>query len=787
MNNITEFEIKLKGINRESFLKIFNFAKTTYKVDNYEMDLNIIENKSKISSIRRRTFYNDKATKINKEPIIIKKNNINKKYINNVYDVDLVLSHSTEEPIEKYTFGSDFLIRLKRRLSFKLNEDYRLDLTVIKNETNITSLDVILHKFFKGFNQTNFMEHELFIDNYEIEIEFTGSRHMELRILEDELPDILNMLNIFKNPINEIYGLMTDNHKKYNIQLRDIMNSAKQLNKFTYYKYIYPANGYILLEKTDGLRVICALLDSTMYILFAQSNKNYYNKLSKTIFDKYNFIMDGEYIDGKIMIFDIMYINNKKVWKENYINRLKYFEDAKKITDSLDKKIFNIEYKKFYIINNNFKQLIETIYLEEKGQKKIDGLIIAEPDKNYFNTTNYKWKPFEHNTIDFYAKLIKNENSECIYYLYSYVTYEIFNKLKIPKTDILKVEGYPNIINILFSPSIDPKAYIFKYKDNSLNGKVIELGKNRKNLNWTFHKIREDKEFGNNFQTAEMTYYNFYSPFDIEMLYTFDEDPYFINKNEKHDNFAKVRHFNTMIKYELYKMFKDSDFVLDLAAGRGADLNKYYENNIKHVLMVEIDPTAIYTILERKYSNLKNKFQKHDKNTQIYILKEDLTTNYLDTYDKIVKLVNKKTFNHICSHFAIHYFIYTKELMLNFINFLNLSLEKNGIFICTLFDGNKVANFLQNRNNNEWKTDKYYIKLLNNKKEIELILPFSNNELYKEYIINIDEFISEMKNNNFKLIEKKNFLGYNNSEQKELDEDDKIFIDLYCALIFTKK
>ena len=50
-----------------------------------------------------------------------------------------------------------------------------------------------------------------------------------------------------------------------------------------------------------------------------------------------------------------------------------------------------------------------------------------------------------------------------------------------------------------------------------------------------------------------MTYYNFYSPFDIEMLYTFDEDPYFINKNEQHDNFSKIRHFNTIIKYELYK------------------------------------------------------------------------------------------------------------------------------------------------------------------------------------------------------------------------------------------
>jgi len=786
-NMATEFEIKLKNINREEFLRILEYARKNYKVDNYEMNLNIIETKSKFSSVRRITFYNDKANKLNKEPIIIKKNNINKRYINNVFDYDVVLSHSTEEPIDKYTFGNNIIIRLKKRVSFKLNEDYRLDLTVVKNETNITSLDVILHKFFKGFNEKNIEEHELFIDAYEIEIEYIGERHMEIRILEDEVKEILEKINIFKNPINEIYALLTDNEKRYNIELRHILNSPKQLNKFTYYKDVYPANGYILLDKTDGLRVVCALLNNCLYMLFSQSKKNFYHKLPSNKFNDYNFILDGEYIDNKIMVFDIMYINNKKISKENYITRLKHFEEAKKIIELIDKKIIDIEFKKYYIINNNFKTLIEMIYLENRNEKKIDGLIIAEPDKNYFNTTNYKWKPFEHNTIDFYAKLVGTENHQCIYHLYSYLTFDIIDKLKLPKTDLLKIEGNPNIMNVLFSPSIDPKAYIFKYKNNSLNGKVIELGKDRKNLNWVFHKIREDKEFGNHFQTAEITYYNFYSPFDIEMLYTFDEDPYFINQNEQHDNFAQVRHFNTAIKYELYKLFKNSDFVLDLAAGRGADLNKYFENHIKNVLMVEVDPTAIYTILERKYSNLKNKYKQHF-NTNIFILKEDLTNNYIDIYDKIVKVINIKTFKHICSHFAIHYFIYTKELMSNFINLLNLNLEKNGMFICTLFDGNKVRHYLENKTkNNEWKTDKYYIRLLNNKKEIELLLPFSNNQLYKEYIINIDEFVAEMKNNNIKLIEKKNFLEYKNISQQNLDDDDKIFIDFYCALIFTKK
>jgi len=789
---VAEFEIKLKNINRSTFLKILNYAKEHYKIDNFEMDLNIIENKSHISSIRRRTFYNNKAVKINKMPIIINKNSIKKKHINNIYDVDLTLSHSTEIPIEKYVFGNNLLIRLKKRLSFKLNNDYRLDLTVIKNESSINNLDVIIHKFFKDFNESNFSNNDLFIDAYEIEIEFIGNRHMEIQILENETKHLMEAINIYQNPINEIYALMTDNHKRYNIELRNILNSAKQLNKFVYYKEVYPANGYVLLEKTDGLRTVCAILNNVLYLLFTQSDKNFYYKLSNKIFDNLNFILDCEFIEGKIMVFDIMYVNNKKVWKENYVTRLSFTNEVKDIIKLINKKILNIEFKKYNIINNNFRQLIETYYLENKGDKKIDGLIIAEADKNYFDTTNYKWKPFEHNTIDFYAKLVSSTSQKegCIYNLYSYITYDKLEKLCVNKSDLQRIEHHPNLTNILFSPSIDPKAYIFKYKDNSLNGKVIELGKDKKTFEWVFHKIRDDKIFGNNFQTAEMTYYNFYSPFELEMLYTIDEDPYFINQNEKHDNFSHIRTFNSAIKYELYKMFNKSEFILDLAAGRGADLNKYFQNNIQNVLMVEVDETAIYTILERKYSSIKQKSnykQAQIHNTKIYILKEDLTNNYVEIYDKIINIVNKKTFNHICSHFAMHYFIYNNELMTNFINLLNLTLDKNGIFICTLVDGEKLKKYLLKLPNYEWKNDKYYIKLLANKKEIELILPFSNNELYKEYIINIDDFILQMKNNNFKLIEKKNFLEYTNISQQNLDDNDKTFVDFYCSVIFTKK
>ena len=785
-----EFEIKFKNVKKQQFLHILKYAYDEYKIDNYEMDLNIIENKNNTSSIRRRTYYNDKAVKINKDPIIIKKNNINKKFINNTYDYDLSLSQSIEEPIEKYNFGANILIRLKKRLSFKINDNFRLDMSVVKNEQNITNLDVIINKFYKGYNEKNFSNNELFIDNYEIEIEYIGQEIIELKYLEDHLDEVMNLLQIFKNPINEIYSIITDNHKKYNIKFRDIINEAKQLNKFTYYKNIFPASGYILLEKTDGLRTICALLNNTLYLLFTVSEKNLYKKLPSNIFSKYNFIVDAEFIDGKVYVFDILYINNKPIFRDNYVTRLTYINEFKNIIDkikSYNKNILDINIKKYNIINNNFKQLIETYYLEAKAEKKnVDGLIIAEPNKNYFETVNWKWKSFNDNTIDFYAKLITKENNLCIYHLYSYINYDMFNKLKTSKSDFIPINNHPNIIHVLFTPSIDPKAYIFKYKDNSLNNKVIEVGKKRDNMEWTLHKIRDDKEFGNHLQTAEMTYYNFYSPFDLEMLYTFDDKNYFINENitNKVDNFKSLRLYNTKVKYNLFSMFKDSDFVLDLAAGRGADLNKYNANNIKNVLMVEPDEAAIYDILDRKYSLLKDKYKKNT-NTKIYLLKENLTNNYLDTYDKINKLVSLKSFNHICSHFAIHYFIYNNELMLNFINLLNLTLSKHGIFICTLFDGNKLKNFLSNYNNYEWKNDKYYIRLLKNKTEIELLLPFSNNELYKEHLVNIDDFILEMKNNQIKLIEKKSFIDYN-FDNIILDDYDKTFIGFYTSLIFTK-
>jgi hypothetical protein len=792
MNIEDEIEIKIQNVTKEQFINLYDIMKEKYKVFSFEKTLNMIESKTSISSVRRTTYYDNNAVKINKEPIIIKKNIVNKRFINNVYDNNISITHSKEIPINNYNFDENCLIRLRERISFELNQEWRLDMTVIKIETSLDNLDLIINKFFKGYNEKNFIKKENFIDKYEIELEYINSKvNKTIFDIERNISNIMNLIGWQKNPISEIYSIITEdkiNRNKSNLKLKDLCNQAKTLDKYTYFKNIYTANGYILLEKTDGERCFCCLLHNVLYLIFNNTNKNLYTKIeNENINESNNFIFDCEEVDGSIYIFDILYLNKQKIFNEPYLSRLvNYTEEAKKIIKllNIDKKI-SIEFKKYNIINNNFKTLIETYYLEKKDSNKIDGLMICSSDKNYFETDNWKWKSFEHNTIDFYCKLEKREGDRYLYNLYSYINFDLLNKLKIPPTEFLKIDGKPNIVNILFSPSIDEKAYIFYYNSKELDKKVIEIGKNKK-LEWVLKGIREDKEFGNHFQTAEKIYTSYISPFDIELLYEKDinEKNYFAD-DSKHDDTKEMRIYNTKVKYELYKLFNNTNFLIDFASGRATDLIKYNTSSINNVFMIEVDQAAIYEIVERKYNLFNDRNRKINIKTKIYILNEDLKNDYLDIYDKITKKVGNITFDNSICNFALHYFAYTDKLMDNFISLLNNCIGKKSYFICTLFNGEKVKEFLLKLPNHEFKSKKYYIRLLLGEKEIELTLPFTGEELYKENLINLENFILRMKKNKFKLIEEKSFIDYDIDKSK-LEKDDLQYISLYSSLIFIK-
>ena len=199
-------------------------------------------------------------------------------------------------------------------------------------------------------------------------------------------------------------------------------------------------------------------------------------------------------------------------------------------------------------------------------------------------------------------------------------------------------------------------------------------------------------------------------------------------------------------------------------------------------------------IVDRKRNTILSKHT--EKVSQLYTIQLDLKTNYLDIFDIVYNKTNIKKVETVIINHALHYFAYTDSLLENIINYINMVIESNGKIIITIMNGRKVFDLLK-KNNNEWKIspNKYFIEFTNREKninefnryiDINLKLPFSNNEIYTEKLMDINHIIKNFKRNKFLLIEHKNFLDFK-INNITLEEDDEKWVGLYDLLILQKK
>ena len=79
------------------------------------------------------------------------------------------------------------------------------------------------------------------------------------------------------------------------------------------------------------------------------------------------------------------------------------------------------------------------------------------------------------------------------------------------------------------------------------------------------------------------------------------------NNNEKiyfqeHDNHLQKasRNYNSFVKSELFKKFKNTQWVMDLASGKGQDLFRYSTSKMKNVIFLEIDKMALGELAKTK-------------------------------------------------------------------------------------------------------------------------------------------------------------------------------------------
>lgn len=465
---------------------------------------------------------------------------------------------------------------------------------------------------------------------------------------------------------------------------------------------------------------------------------------------------------------------------------------------------------------------------------EVDGLIFTPKNEHYRDMKSWKWKPLDVMSIDFLVKAVPsnligvkpyiNKPGHTMMFLFSGISKLLYEKLR-----LTPISGYNNLFPhqnmykyfpIQFSPSDDTFAYIYYHPDDSKLSKEDVLNNvcefRRVDLKsdspkWDMMRIRTDRKmeldrgnyFGNDFYVAEYTWQNYQNPLKFEDLVIssaeFMDRGYF--QEEKSDIYRPVTAFNSFVKSKLVSKFAKSDWLVDLAAGRGQDMFRVSDANINNALFLDNDSQALSELISRKHD-----FERGIKklNTRIYTKLVDLTEDNKTTIKSLTQIgIPVGYIDVIMCNFAIHYLIGTPKNTRNIIHLVSTLLKPGGQFFFTAFDGEKIFDMLKEKDAweiREGEVLKYSIKkkytgeqLEPTGQQIDVLLPFSRGKHYTEYLVNYKYLLDEFSQNGFSIEKKGDFGGFlsqfkteSERQYKGISTGDTEFLSLYSYGIVRK-
>jgi len=637
---------------------------------------------------------------------------------------------------------------------------------------------------------------------------YTSHKHEYLGLMRDfsgggnddmTYQEVIHMIAKFVKPNTQ--------HKfKNNYGMKQLSNQVIELNKATYLSELqHKITNHLITDKIDGKRTILYLSNDRSYAV-----NDVLTRLDISL--KETTILDTELYEGDYYIFDVMVYNGRSLIDRPFEERLKYFDKFSDMT--------GIKTKPFIRLTDNYKEQIRD-FKKEKKPYEVDGIILTPADGTYTQMLVYKYKPPDHLTVDLMIKrcpvklqeenkLSDTDNNRTLYLLFCGINKRVFYKLSMRMVGYyneifpdIDTKNLPQYFPIQFEPSSRKTAYFFWSDRKDLDGEVGEFLYNTQTKEWMLKKIREDRRvevkrgnyFGNNYKIAEFVWMAYMDPLIIEDIQE-TQDIYF----QEHNNILHKasRNFNSYVKSEIFKKFRNTNWVMDLASGKGQDLFRYGSNNMRNVIFIELDRTALMELIARKHLFATD--EKIRNHMNILIQNVDL----LDKYRRNIRLIDlvhtQQNIDLIMCNLAFHYLMKNKKSLQNICKLINYYLKPGGRFVFSAFDGHKVVRLLE-EHQGEWTVRvrdqiKYSIlkKYSGNQitrigQKIDVRLPFSRNTYYSEYLINIDTIEKALGKYLIVMESNESFSKYFNhyNKQAELDANDRKYIDLYHYYIFVKK
>lgn len=543
--------------------------------------------------------------------------------------------------------------------------------------------------------------------------------------------------------------------------------------------------GYSVTEKTDGTRKLLYVDSQNNAFMINRPKQaiefNYCGKHNKS-----NSLIDGEYIKGTFLAFDLLFINKVDVRSLSHIDRLKHLNT---MIDNGSTKVSNLfvdlKIKTFYghfggclyKIENGLlakscknQTLFNTaVHLANKKHKfEIDGIIFTPLFKSYQENDIFKWKL--HNTIDFFIVKQRANN-----------THETW-QLQIASLYKGKYDHWP------FSGPENNSLFFVRKGNRTISQKLlcpVRLGytqvplniaknyQNRTVVEFNFEnnifvplQSRNDKSFANNVLSVNDAWESITTPITKEIM-------------KAGIQYTCLRKYHNSIKRHLINKYCESSAVLDIGSGAGGDITKYSEAKVRYLIGVDI--------VNVQYDHPVN--MKFYKTSGLYKIKEIIEQNK-PTFSM------KQYFDTVCSFFAMHYFFENDITLANFFENLMENTKKNSVLVFTYLDGTKVNKLLKNKSeysNSAFKIKKHYDVVENitgNKITVDLHnTKYFNKKESIEYLVLPNELQSLLKKIGFSHIETKSFQDIKEQFKYDwliLNKDERIFSSLNNFSIFKK-
>lgn len=857
-----ELEVKIKADDRKYKTKYFtdDELKTNIKdfvlsnkfdytyhqiidfIYNFENKKMIKHNEYKNGKLERKMFYSKKllfhSLTLSDLPIVSK----------------ATLSDETVLSEDEFNESEMDFIRFKERLSIRNSisefSDWRIDITLIR-EYNIigklvvSNIKTLKDKLFKSSVDIKDFINSLNNDEFEyIEIEIERENQKTLfkeeifkldEITKSFIEFIFPSLKIMKikteydNLFNKLIGYIKPYLLKTvnNMTFKRLLNKVKELENTTYFSNVIPSvDNFYITDKIDGLRTILMVEDNDNINFITNDSVIPYECKNDSELSQY--ILDGELYEDYFYPFDLLVYKGKNILDKPFSYR---FELLSKAIDELS--FDNIRLKRFKKLSkDNYINELKQHKIEQDEEKEyiVDGVIFIKDGDSYDNTMNYKWKPLEKLSIDFAVRkcpdellgifpYVKDDSSE-LYLLFSGFTRQFMRNGRmefIKYHDKLFEKSRNQIVPIQFSPSSNPYAHIFKSDIKDLDNKICEMVFNPLLNKWKFLRIRDERtkeyqkgnDYGNFYMIAEKTWENYFSPLTFRDLITpIDKIDFHYFMESDNMKYKSTRSFNSFVKSELLRPYAYSNWVVDLAAGKGQDIFRINNLNIKNYLAIDYDHMALKELINRKHLLIYNS-RKMYKPMKIYSQQFNLKQDH----SLLLKQLESKGINIpmnevdlITMNFAFHYFTDSLEHIENIITLVKTLLKSGGVFLYTSFDGNEIFDLLKN-DEGEWniydddKSLKYSIKKKYTEKrferfgqKIDVLLPFSKETYYEEYLVN-NKFVTKLlEKNKFTLKASGSFANLlpkfekvNNRVYSSMSPYDQKYSSLYHYNIFVKK